>query len=83
MVLPDALYSIRSLLLISINTTPHERLFGFQRQSSCGTSLPSWLSAPGPVMLSRFIRNTNNDPLVDLLLAVSLNIVDPLEDTLL
>ena len=53
MVLPDALHSIRSLLSTSINTTPHERFFGFQRQSSCGTSLPSWLSAPGPVMLRR------------------------------
>ena len=65
MVLPDALHSIRSLLSTSINTTPHERLFGFQRRSSCGTSLPSWLSAPGPVMLRRFVRHTNNDPLVD------------------
>ena len=60
MVLPDALHSIRLLLLTSINTTPHERLFGFQRRSSCGTSLPSSLSAPGPVMHRRFIRHTKN-----------------------
>ena len=32
MVLPDALHSIRSLLSTSINTTPHERIFGFQRR---------------------------------------------------
>ena len=62
MVLPDTLHSIRSLLSTSINTTPHER---FHRPSSCGASLPSWLSAPGPVMLRRFVHHTKNDPLVD------------------
>ena len=64
-VLPDALHSIRSLLSTSTNTTPHERFFGFQRRSSCGTSVPSWLNSPGPVLLRRFVRTSKNDPLVD------------------
>ena len=43
-VLPDALHSIRSLLCTSTNTTPHERMFNFTRKSTCGNSIPSWLS---------------------------------------
>ena len=54
-VLPDALHSIRSLLSTSTNTTPHERFFNFQRRSSHGTSLPTWLQSPGPVLLRRHI----------------------------
>ena len=65
MVLPDALHSIRSLLSTATNTTPHERFFGYQRRSSCGSSIPSWLSIPGPVMLRRFVRHSKTDPLVD------------------
>eukprot|EP00096_Caligus_rogercresseyi_P012477 TRINITY_DN5230_c0_g1_i8.p2 TRINITY_DN5230_c0_g1~~TRINITY_DN5230_c0_g1_i8.p2 ORF type:complete len:109 (+),score=7.52 TRINITY_DN5230_c0_g1_i8:2063-2389(+) len=42
--------SIRSLLCTSTNSTPHERFFQFQRRSSHGNSLPSWLMNPGPVM---------------------------------
>jgi len=44
--LPDALHSI---------TTQHERFFGFQRRSSCGTSMPSWLHFSGPILLQRFV----------------------------
>ena len=65
MVLPDALHSIRSLLSTATNTIPHERFFGYQRRSSCGSSIPSWLSTPGPVMLRRFVRHSKTDPLVD------------------
>ena len=64
-VLPTVLHSIRSLLSTSTNTTPHERFFGFQRRSSSGSSLPSWLSVPGSVMLRRFVRHSKSDPLVD------------------
>ena len=64
LLLLDALHSIRWLLSTSINTTPHERIFSFQRRSSCGTSLPSWFSAPGPVMLRRIVYHTKNDSLV-------------------
>eukprot|EP00794_Sanderia_malayensis_P010291 gene10291-11352_t len=64
-VLPGALHSIRSLLCTATNATPHERFFNFQRRSSLGVSLPSWLQNPGPVLLRRFVRTSKNDPLVD------------------
>ena len=74
-VLPDALHSIRSLLSTSTKTTPHERFFSFQRRSSCGTSVPSWLYSPGPVLLRRFVRTSKNYPLVD---QVELRDVNPM-----
>ena len=63
--LPEALHSIQSLLSTATNTTPHERFFGFERRSASGSSLPSWLSAPGPVMLRKFVRTSKNDALVN------------------
>lgn len=71
--LPEALHSIRSLLSTSTNTTPHERFFGFERRSPCGDSLPSWLMAPGPVMLRRFVRTSKNDALVDKVVLTDVN----------
>ena len=65
LVLTDVLHSIRSLLSTATNVTPHERFFGFTRRSSSGNSLPSWLMAPGPVLLRRFVRANKNEPLVD------------------
>ena len=73
-VLPNVLHSISSLLSTATNTTPHEIFFGFQRRFPCGSSLPTWLSAPGNVMLRRFVRNSKNDPLVD---EVDLTRADP------
>lgn len=64
-ILPDALHSIRSLLSTATNCTPHERLFSYQRRSSTGHSVPSWLLTPGPVLLKRFVRNSKFEPLVD------------------
>ena len=64
-VLQDALHSIRSLLCTATGETPHERLFNFQRRSSSGYSIPSWLSSPGKVLLRRHVRPSKNDPLVD------------------
>ena len=64
-VLPDALHSIRSLINTSTNATPHERLFNYQRRSASGTSVPSWLNTPGPVLLRKYVRNSKYDPLVD------------------
>ena len=64
-VLPNVLHSIRSLLCTSTNMTPHERLFGFPRRSGTGTSLPTWLSSPGPVLLRRWVRRSKQEPLVD------------------
>ena len=51
-VLLDALHSIRSLLCTATNATPHERMFSYQRKSTSGVSIPSWLTTPGPVLLN-------------------------------
>ena len=72
-VLADALHSIRSLLCTATNTTPHERFFNFQRRSSSGYSIPSWLTTPGKVLLRRHIRHSKHDPLVDEVELVSAN----------
>ena len=64
-VLPDVLHSIRSLLCTATNGTPHERLFHFTCRSTFGVSIPTWLSAPGPVFLKRHLRSSKYDPTVD------------------
>ena len=64
-VLPDVLHSIRSLLCTATNETPHERMFTFQRRSSHGDSVPTWLATPGKVLLKRHVRESKYDPLVD------------------
>lgn len=64
-VLPDALHSVRSLLSTSTNATPHERLLNYPRRITTGTSVPTWLSTPGPVLLKRHIRPNKTDPYVD------------------
>ena len=45
-VLPDALYSLRSLLCTATNETPHERLLCFSHRSTSGCSGASWLTIP-------------------------------------
>ncbi|XP_076814961.1 uncharacterized protein LOC143461082 [Clavelina lepadiformis] len=65
LVLPEALHSIRSLLCTASNVTPHQRFFSFDRRSTSGPSMPSWLIAPNKVYLRRFVRNSKYDPLVD------------------
>ena len=64
-VLPEALHSIRSLLCTATNATPHERLFLYQRRSSSGLSIPSWLTKSGPVLMKRHVRHPKYEPLVD------------------
>ena len=64
-VLPDALHSLRSLLCTTTNCTPHVRFLKFERRSSIGGSVPTWLSSPGPVLLKRHVRANKTDPLVD------------------
>ncbi|XP_059844624.1 uncharacterized protein LOC132404485 [Hypanus sabinus] len=64
-VLPEALHSIRSLLCTSTNATPHERLFSFPRKSVTGTTLPVWLTSPGPVLLRKHVRSNKYSPLVE------------------
>ena len=65
LVVPEALHAIRSLINTTTNCTPHERIFNFQRRTSTGFSLPSWLASPGKVLLRRFVRRSKYDPLVD------------------
>jgi hypothetical protein len=65
MVLNDALHSIRSLLCTTTNMTPHERFFIHPRRSSNGTSLPTWLTRPGPVLIKRSVRSSKYEPLVE------------------
>ena len=50
-VFQDALHSVRSLLCTATNETPHEQMLSFKRRSTFGTSVPTWLSLPGPVYL--------------------------------
>ena len=69
-VLPDVLHSVRSLLCTATNETPHERFLGFPSRSLTGSSIPTWLTVPGPVYVKRNVRNSKMDPLqVDLLQA--------------
>ena len=63
-VLPDALHSIRTLISTATNSTPRERMFNFQRHTTSGISLPTWLSNPGPVLLRNHRRTSKYDPLV-------------------
>ena len=72
-VLLDALHSIRSLLCTATNCTPHERLFQYERRSTCGTSLPSWLLTPGPIYMKRNVRSSKFEPLVDEVELISAN----------
>ncbi|XP_055869763.1 uncharacterized protein LOC129923337 [Biomphalaria glabrata] len=65
LVLNQALYSIRSLLSTATNETPHERVFRFNRKSSFGISIPTWLSSPGRVLLRRENRSSKYDPLTE------------------
>ncbi len=64
-VLPDVLHSIRSLLCTATNETPHERFLQYARRSTTGSAVPTWLAAPGPVLLKRHVRAGKTEPLVD------------------
>ena len=54
-----------SLLCTATNETPHEQMFSFKRRSTFGTSVPTWLSSPGPVYLKGHICTSKYDPVVD------------------
>ena len=60
-VLPDALHSLRSLLCVSTNETPHERLFTFPRKASFGQAHPSWLLPEKQVLLRKSITASKYD----------------------
>lgn len=72
-VLPEVLHSIRSLLCTATNETPHERFFNFQRRSSFGNGLPSWLLTPGQVLVRRYVRSSKHEPLTDQVELVDVN----------
>ena len=63
--LPDALHSLHSLLSTATNCTLHERFFRFERRSSTGGSMPTWVLTPGPVLLKRYVCTSKSDPMVD------------------
>ncbi|GFO31071.1 pro-pol polyprotein [Plakobranchus ocellatus] len=65
LVLLDSLHSLRSLLSTATNETRHERIFRYNRKSTTGTSLPSWLTTPGTVLMRRNVRPSKFDPFVD------------------
>ncbi|XP_076062290.1 uncharacterized protein LOC143037658 [Oratosquilla oratoria] len=73
MVVPEVLHSIRSLLCTATNETPHERFFRFQRRSSFGNGLPTWLLTPGQVLLRRHVRSSKHEPLTDQVELVDVN----------
>lgn len=64
-VMHDALHSIRTLLCTATNETPHERMFKYQRRSTTGSSVPTWLTTPGPVLLRRYVKQNKYEPSVD------------------
>ena len=64
-VLSGALHSIRSLLCTATNCSLHERLFGYQRRSLSGHSVPSWLSSADRAYLRKHVRQSKFDQLVE------------------
>lgn len=64
-VLPSVLHSIRTLLCTATNETPHERLFGFQRRTVSGASLPPWVQPNGKALVKKHIRSSKYDPWVE------------------
>ena len=54
---PDVLHSIRTLISVSTNCIPHERLFQYQRRSATECKVPSWLSMPGQVLIKIMFEN--------------------------
>ena len=62
LVLLDALHSIRSLLCTATNTTPHERFFSFNRRSTYGTTIPTWLTPGNLVLMKRQTTSKYDHP---------------------
>ena len=50
---------------MTTNATPHERFFIFQRRSTTGMSLPSWMTTESKAFMKRFVRHSKSDPFVD------------------
>ena len=71
--LPSALHSIRTLICVSTNQTPHERLFNFQRRTVTRHSLPSWLVQKGSALLRKHVRKSKYDDLCEEVEIVNVN----------
>ena len=69
LVLDSVLYSLRTLLNTSTGETPHERIFCFQRRSTTGSTLPSWLLNSNRVLFKKHVRRKDELPVeeVDLI----------------
>ena len=63
--LSEALHAIRSLLCTATNETRHERFLKFNRHSMLGSSVPTWLHKPGPVLLKQHVCSSKYEPIVD------------------
>ncbi|EFA07199.1 hypothetical protein TcasGA2_TC010206 [Tribolium castaneum] len=57
--------SLRRVLGIAINTTPHERMFHHLRRYANGSSIPTWLSSPDRVLMKRYNRASKYEPLIE------------------
>ena len=62
--LPDALHFIKTFCT-STNATSHELFFKFQRKSTTGQAVPTWLSEPGKIFVKKHVRKNKHDPLVE------------------
>ncbi len=47
------------------NEAPHKRFLQYARRLTSGSAVPTWLAAPGPVLLKRHVRAGKMEPLVD------------------
>lgn len=70
--LPVALHSLRSLLCTATNTTPHERLFRYDRRSASGKAFPTWLMTCKKALL-KCIRGSKYEPSVQEVEIIHLN----------
>ncbi|XP_003368437.1 conserved hypothetical protein [Trichinella spiralis] len=60
-----ALHLLRRLLSTATNATPHERLFGSSSRTPTDTSLPTWLTTPGMVLIRRMSQTNKCNLLVE------------------
>ncbi|XP_003370004.1 conserved hypothetical protein [Trichinella spiralis] len=68
-----ALHLLRRLLSTATNATPHERLFGSSSRTPTDTSLPTWLTTPGMVLMRRLSQTNNRNLLVEELELLEVN----------
>ena len=57
----EALHAISSLLCTATNDIPHNRLFSYERKSSFGQNIPSWLLEADKALLKKYVKNSKYD----------------------